>query len=59
TIRALRKEIPDIGIIAISGKLEGPYLKMATVLGADAALAKPLAVELLLARVAEVLKSRR
>ncbi|MDP2998502.1 MAG: response regulator, partial [Bryobacterales bacterium] len=47
TIRALRKEIPDIGIIAISGKLEGPYLKMATVLGADAALAKPLAVELL------------
>ena len=59
TIQALRKEIPGIGIIAISGRFEGPYLKMAEVLGADAALAKPISAERLLAKVAEVLKSRR
>jgi hypothetical protein len=59
TIQALRKEMPGIGIIAISGKSEGPYLKMAGVLGADAMLAKPVSGDLLLARVAEVLKLRR
>jgi hypothetical protein len=59
TIQALRKEIPGIGIIAISGRFEGPYLKMAGVLGADAVLAKPVGTELLLARVAAVLASRR
>ena len=59
TIQALRKEIPGIGIIAISGRFEAPYLKMAGMLGADAALAKPVGTELLLARVAEVLKLRR
>jgi len=59
TIQVLHKELPGIGIIAISGKSEGQYLKMAEMLGADAALAKPFSAELLLARVAEVLKSRR
>jgi hypothetical protein len=59
TIQALRKEMPGIGIIAISGRFEGPWLKMAASLGADAVLAKPVGAELLLARVAEVLKSRR
>ena len=59
TIRALRKEMPAIGIIAISGRFEAPYLKAAGVLGADAALAKPVTAELLLARVAEVLKLQR
>jgi hypothetical protein len=59
TIQALRKEMPGIGIIAISGRFEGPYLKMAGMLGADAALAKPVGAQLLLARVAEVLKLRR
>jgi len=64
TIQALRKEIPGIGIIAISGRFisgrfEVPYLKMAEMLGADAVLAKPVSTELLLARVAGVLASRR
>jgi CheY-like chemotaxis protein len=59
TIQALHKEMPGIGIIAISGRFEAPYLKMAEMLGADAVLAKPVSTELLLARVAEVLKSRR
>ena len=59
TIQALRKEMPGIGIIAISGKSEGQYLKMAAILGADATLAKPVGAELLLATVAEVLASRR
>ena len=59
TIQALRKEMPGIGVVAISGRFEGPYLKMAEMLGADAMLAKPVSTELLLARVAEVLASRR
>jgi len=59
TIQALRKEMPGIGIVAISGRFEGPYLKMAGILGADAVLAKPVGAELLLATVAEVLASRR
>jgi len=36
-----------------------PWLRMAASLGADAVLAKPVGAELLLAKVAEVLKSRR
>jgi PAS domain S-box-containing protein len=58
-IRALRREMPGIGIIAISGRFQGPYLTMAGNLGADAMLAKPVGAELLLARVAQVLKLRR
>ena len=56
TIRALRKEMPAVGIIAITGKFEGPYLQMVQLLGADAVLTKPISPDLLLAKVAEVLK---
>ena len=59
TIQALRKEMPGIGIIAISGAFGGQFLEMAQTLGADAALTKPVSAELLLAKVAEVLKLRR
>ena len=59
TIQALRKEMPGIGIIAISGAFGGQFLEMAQTLGADAALTKPVSAELLLAKVAEVLKPRR
>jgi len=64
TIQALREQMPGIGIIAISQRsisqrFEAPYLKMAGMLGADAVLAKPIGKETLLAKVAEVLKSRR
>ena len=58
TIRGLRKEMPGIGIIAITGKAEEPYLRMAQMLGADAVLTKPVSAELLLAKAAEVLKPR-
>ncbi len=59
TIRALRQEAPGVGIIAISGALGGEFLEVARVLGAQAVLRKPLDAELLLAKVAEVLKPRR
>jgi PAS domain S-box-containing protein len=59
TIRALRRDAPGIGIIAISGAFEGRFLKLAQMLGANAVLSKPVNAELLLAKVAEVLKSRR
>ena len=59
TIRALRREVPGVGIIAISGALEGQFLKVAEMLGADAVLNKPVSAEVLLAKVVEVLKTRR
>jgi CheY-like chemotaxis protein len=59
TIRALRKDVAGIGIIAISGAFGGRFLETARVLGAQAVLSKPFNGELLLAKVAEVLESRR
>jgi CheY-like chemotaxis protein len=59
TIQALRRETPGVGIIAISGAFGGQFLKTAQMLGAAAVLNKPLTAELLLARVAEVLKARQ
>jgi DNA-binding NarL/FixJ family response regulator len=59
TIMALRRDVPGIGIIAISGAFGGRFLETAHLMGAAAVLSKPLDVELLLARVAEVLKARR
>lgn len=59
TIQTLRRDFPGIGIIAISGAFEGQCLKAAQMLGADAALKKPVNIDLLLDKVAEVLKSRR
>ena len=58
TIRTLRKEVPGIGIIAISGAFDGRFLKTARMLGANVALGKPVDAELLLASVAEILKPR-
>jgi CheY-like chemotaxis protein len=59
TIQALRRDVPGIGIIAISGAFGGAFLKVAQLMGAAAVLNKPLNADLLLARVAEVLESRR
>jgi PAS domain S-box-containing protein len=55
TIRALRKEKPSIRIIAISGKFDKPYLRMAETLGADAVMPKPISPQALVARVGELL----
>jgi len=58
TILALRKDVPGMGIIAMSGAFGGQYLEVARRLGAQAVLTKPVSAELLLERIAEVLKSR-
>jgi DNA-binding response OmpR family regulator len=57
TIQALRRDAPGVGIISISGAFEGEFLGVAAMLGADATMNKPVSAELLLARVAEVLKA--
>lgn len=59
TIRALRRQAPGIGIIAVSGAFGGMFLSTARMLGADVVLSKPVDAELLLAKVAEVLGARR
>jgi PAS domain S-box-containing protein len=59
TIRALRREAPGIGIVAVSGAFGGTSLSHARMLGADVVLSKPVDAELLLAKVAEVLGARR
>jgi PAS domain S-box-containing protein len=58
TIQALRKDAAGVGI-AISGAFGGKFLDMASKLGAEAVLAKPVSADALLAKVAEVLKSRQ
>jgi PAS domain S-box-containing protein len=58
TIQALRRELPGVGIIAISGAFDSQLLKMARMLGAAAVLHKPVDAGLLLASVAEVLKAQ-
>src|SRR5208282_804262 len=45
TIQALRRDVPGIGIIAISGAFEGRFLKMAQMMGANAVLSKPVNAE--------------
>ena len=58
-IQALRRDVPGVRIVAISGAFGGQFLKTAQMLGADAVLIKPVNGDLLLAKVAEVLKVRR
>lgn len=59
TIRALRRDMSGVRIIAISGAFGGMFLQTARMLGADAVLEKPVTADALLDTVAEVLKSRR
>ncbi len=58
-IQTLRRDYPNVGIIAISGAFEGQFLETARLLGADATLAKPVDTELLVTQVADILKNRR
>jgi DNA-binding response OmpR family regulator len=51
TIRVIRKGHSKLKIIAVSGAIGGGYLKVASKLGADAALTKPVSPEDLLAAV--------
>jgi CheY-like chemotaxis protein len=56
TIMQLRKCRPELRIIAASGAFGGSLLSAARALGADAALAKPISQESLVAAVTRVLK---
>ncbi|MBI4876451.1 MAG: PAS domain S-box protein [Acidobacteria bacterium] len=55
TIGKLRKQQPDLKIVAISGAFEGEFLKVAAMLGAQATLAKPVSPRQLLETVRKVL----
>ena len=60
TIRALRGEFPDVGIIAVSGSIRrgaGDLLTVALRLGAQATLDKPFDADVLLVAVRSVLAS--
>lgn len=59
TIQLLRRQQPDLRIIAISGAFGGSFLKVAKSLGAHAALAKPVSPEELLETVRQVLAADR
>jgi CheY-like chemotaxis protein len=48
TIRRMRKLFPDIKIVAMSGQIPAEVLQMSSLVGADAALPKPIPAELLL-----------
>ena len=58
TIRALRRRLPQLAIVAISGAFGGQFLNTAKILGADAILDKPLRADVLLAKVSDVLARR-
>ncbi len=56
TIRELRRDVPNLPILVISGNAGSAlYLQMATLLGAHSALAKPFRSAELLAAVARLL----
>ncbi len=59
TIRRLRADIPNLRIVALSGGGTygfTDYLKYARMLGADEAIAKPVSLKDLVARVASLLE---
>lgn len=56
TIKALRREYPEIKVIAMSGAFGGDYLRIAAYLGAHATLAKPIQMDKLLKLVRETLE---
>ncbi len=58
TINQVRREYPQLKVIAISGQASTVYLKMAKLLGAQATLEKPLRMEKVLETVKEVLGCR-
>jgi two-component system, cell cycle sensor histidine kinase and response regulator CckA len=57
TIRAIKAGHPGLKIVAMSGAFKGSFLRMAELLGAHAALAKPVSPEQLLDVVAKALRS--
>jgi CheY-like chemotaxis protein len=58
TIQALRRAYPDIKIVAMSGAFGGQFLKTATLLGARATLAKPVAPGEILRLVRDIVSAQ-
>jgi CheY-like chemotaxis protein len=57
-IRNLRKDQPDVKIVAISGAFGGDVLRAARALGADISLVKPISKETILQSIDQLSKSR-
>lgn len=55
TIKALRREYPNLKVIAMSGAFGGDYLRIASYLGAHATLPKPIQMGALLKLISETL----
>ena len=55
TIKMIRRDYPDLGIIAMSGAFGGDYLRIASYLGAHATLSKPVQLPTLLATVSSLI----
>jgi DNA-binding NtrC family response regulator len=56
TIKLLRRDFPDVKVIAMSGAFGGDYLRIAGYLGAHQTLQKPVSVDALLQAVKIALK---
>lgn len=59
TIKQLRNNYPYLPIVAVSGAFGGAFLKIASFLGADAAVRKPFTAEQLLQVIDDQLSRRR
>ena len=55
TIKIVRRDYPDLKVIAMSGAFGGDYLRIAGYLGAHGTLAKPLQLTAVLKAVADAL----
>ncbi|MBN9662399.1 MAG: response regulator [Acidobacteria bacterium] len=55
TIKLIRRDYPDVRVIAMSGAFGGDYLRIAGYLGAHGTLAKPLQLATVLKAVADAL----
>jgi DNA-binding NtrC family response regulator len=57
TIKQLRREYPDVKVIAISGAFGGDYLQIANFMGAHGTLVKPVRMEAVLNAVESVFQT--
>lgn len=57
TIKLLRRDYPEVKIIAISGAFGGDYLRIAGFLGAHRTIAKPVRMETVIRTVEEALSA--
>ena len=57
TIKTLRRQYPDLKVVAMSGAFGGDYLRIAAYLGAHATLAKPIQMNTLLRLVEKTLSA--